>query len=91
MTSVTMQRETHSKAGLEDIKMLRAITAAENRPRKIKKTIVGIFGIGTGRNEIIMTWVVTDRKDKRHGFVGEPDTWSKHTKYELETMFKGWN
>lgn len=55
------------------------------------KKVVGQFGIkGDDGNQHIINWVVTPRKDRRHGFVDKQGHFSNWHKRQLEDMFKGW-
>lgn len=77
--------------GMGGIEMVKAIKAAENRPKIVPKKYVGEFGITDSKgHETLLTWTVSDRRDRRHGHVGTKVPMSRHTKDMLQSMFKNW-
>jgi hypothetical protein len=83
-------RDTTYYGGMEDIKMVKELHANEGKERKMRRRKVGRIAVGVGREEIGLDWVVSDRKDTRHGFVDKPEPMSKSSEMLLEKMFGGW-
>lgn len=79
--------------GLDDIAAVLAERRIERMPTKIKRKVVRTFGIITGEGKpVTMAFVVTNiRKDPRHGAINPDGGFSKWSKYQLDSMFKGWN
>lgn len=90
MRKVGEVRHSSTTDGLQDIAIVKALAASERKERKKPKKRVGSFGIGVGREEIAMAWVVSPRQDDRHGFVGKTEPMGPYSKHLIETMFKHW-
>lgn len=78
------------KIGMADIAFVKAWAKSQEEQKLPPKKVVGQFGIGRGRDAIIMNWVINPRNDMRHGVIGPKDKFSRHSKESLKAMFKGW-
>lgn len=73
-------------AGLDDIAFVKTLN--DDIPI-VRKVIVGSFGIKGGGEEIRINWVVS-RKNRKHGYDGSKEPFSRHSRQLLDSMFRGW-
>lgn len=78
------------KDGFADISMVKQWHRQQQLQKVLPKIVVGTFGVGVGRNELLIDWVVSPRKDRRHGITEKPEPFSRHSKVSLDAMFKNW-
>jgi hypothetical protein len=76
--------------GIEDIQYVKEVHKRESRVIEVPTKVVGSFGIETDRERIVLHWVVSHRKDKRHGVIDKPEPMGRYAKTMLRDMFRGW-
>lgn len=80
-----------SEAGMEHIKFVMEAHRKEQKYVEPPKRVVGGFGIvhPDGRTDMLC-WVVSNRKDRRHGVVGKKEPVTRYAKEMYESMFRNW-
>jgi hypothetical protein len=56
-----------------------------------KKKVLGTFGVMQGEYKNSLSWVVSPRKDMRHGVVNRPAPKDEYLESLFNKMFKGWH